>query len=273
MIRGGTMIRKTILLFIPLFSGAALLAQGPPPGPGFGPRGRGFGMGAGVGRMVVTGAPYSGTETISTVQTLANGNTITHKNVTQVYRDSQGRTRTETTITPPAGSGRSPFTEIVITDPVSGNRYVLNSSTLTANQMPLAPRRANTASGSTAPPSPPQRQGVTVTTADLGSKTVNGVNATGRQVTETIAAGTIGNAAAITVTRVSWVATDLKIPVSIQTSDPRFGSTDMELTNIVTSEPDASLFTVPSNYTIKEGGGGRFGGGVARGFRRPPAQQ
>lgn len=267
------MTKKTLLLFIPALSGIALLAQGPPPGPGFGPRGRGFGMGPGPGHALVTGQPYSATETVSTVQTLANGNTITHQDVRQVYRDSAGRMRVERTITPPAGSGKSAFTEIEIMDPVSGNRYMLNSSTLTAVQMTLPKPRTSTASSTNTPPARPQRAGVTMASTDLGSKTVNGVNATGKQVTETIAAGTIGNTAAINSTRTSWVATDLKVPVSIQTMDPRFGSVDLELTNIVTSEPDASLFTVPSNYTIKTGGAGRFGGGGARGFHGPPPQQ
>jgi hypothetical protein len=224
----------------------------------------------GPGHAVVTGAPYSATETVSTVQTLANGNTITHQDVRQVYRDSQGRIRIERTITPPTGSGKSAFTEIEITDPVSGNRYLLNSSTMTAVQMTLPKPRTSPRSGNTTRPTPPQRPGVTEVTTDLGSKSVNGVNATGKQVTITIAAGAIGNAAAITSTRTSWVATDLKVPVSIQSSDPRFGTTDMELTNIVTAEPDASLFTVPSNYTIKTGGPGGFEG---REFRRQPQQQ
>jgi hypothetical protein len=224
-------------------------------------------MGPGFGHAVITGAPYSATETVSTVQTLASGNTITHQNVTQVYRDSQGRTRTERTITPP---GEAAFTQIEIMDPVSGNRYVLNSSTLTAIQMPLPRSRTGTPPANT-PPAPPQRPGVTVTTTDLGSRSVNGVDATGRQLTETIAAGAIGNAAPITITRTSWIATDLKVPVSIQTSDPRFGNTDMEMTNIATAEPDASLFQVPSNYTIRTGRG-RFGAGGGRGFHRQPPQ-
>ena len=267
------MTRKTILLFVPVLSGVALVAQGPPPGPGFGPRGRGFGMGPGAGRALVTGAPYSATETVSTVQTLATGNTITHQDVRQVYRDSQGRTRMERTITPPAGSDKSAFTEIEISDPVAGYRYLLNSSTLTAIQMPLPrPRTATTSSSTiTTPHTPPERPGVTVATADLGSRSVNGIAETGKQVTETIAAGTIGNAAAIIVTRTSWLATDLKVPVSIQTSDPRFGNVDMELTNISTAEPAATLFQVPSNYTIKTGGLGRFGG-ERRGFHGPPPQ-
>jgi hypothetical protein len=268
------MTTKTILLFVPVLSGAALLAQGPPPGPGFGPRGRGFGMGPGRGHALVTGAPYSATETVSTIQTLASGNTITHQDVRQVYRDSDGRVRTERTVTPPAGSGKSAFTAIEISDPVAGYRYLLNSSTLTAIQMPLPkPRTGTPLSGSTTtPPARPQRPGVTIATTDLGSRSVNGISETGKQVTETIAAGTIGNTAAITVTRTSWIATDLKVPVSIQSSDPRFGNVDMELTNISTAEPAATLFQVPSNYTIKTGGSGRFGG-EGRGFHAPPPQQ
>jgi hypothetical protein len=267
------MTKKTILLIVPVLSGAALLAQGPPPGPGFGPRGHGFGMGRGPGHALVTGAPYSATETVSTVQTLANGNTITHQDVRLVYRDSQGRMRTERTITPPPGSGKSAFTEIEISDPVSGNRYLLNSSTMTAFQTPLPKPRTGTASSNTTPPTPPQRPGVTMATTDLGTRSLNGIAETGKQFTETIAAGTMGNAAAITVTRTSWVATDLKVPVSIQSSDPRFGNSDMELTNISTAEPAATLFQVPSNYTIKTGGAGRFGGGGGRAFHGPPPQQ
>jgi hypothetical protein len=51
----------------------------------------------------------------------------------------------------------------------------------------------------------------------------------------------------------------------IKSSDPRFGEMVMQLTNIAQAEPDASLFQVPSGYTIKTGGGHpegmRHGGG------------
>jgi hypothetical protein len=58
----------------------------------------------------------------------------------------------------------------------------------------------------------------------------------------------------------------LKVPVEIKSSDPRSGATDLELTSIQQSEPDASLFTVPSGYTIKTGGsGGRGGAGAMAG--------
>ena len=101
--------------------------------------------------------------------------------------------------------------------------------------------------------------------------------ATGTQITETIPAGAIGNAQAIQIVRILWISTDLKIPVEIKTSDPRFGTSDLEVTNIVQAEPSASLFVVPGGYTIKQGGRGPGGpAGAARrgpgGAPRQPAQ-
>ena len=55
-------------------------------------------------RSIVTGAPYSGIETVQSSETLADGNRIVHKRQTTVYRDSQARMRTEETITPPAAT-------------------------------------------------------------------------------------------------------------------------------------------------------------------------
>jgi hypothetical protein len=106
----------------------------------------------------------------------------------------------------------------------------------------------------------------------LGTQVINGVSATGTQLTETIPAGAIGNAQAIQVVRITWISTDLKVPVEIKTTDPRFGNTDMELTNVAQTEPSASLFVVPAGYTIQQGGG-RGPGGPRSGARRGPGPQ
>jgi hypothetical protein len=55
------------------------------------------------------------------------------------------------------------------------------------------------------------------------------------------------------IVREAWVSIDLKVPLLIKSSDPRFGSTVMQLTNIVRAEPDAALFQVPANYTVTAG--------------------
>jgi len=60
--------------------------------------------------------------------------------------------------------------------------------------------------------------------------------------------------------RVTWTSTALEIPVQITLSDPRSGTTAVNLTNIVMTEPNASLFAVPSGYTqTGPGPRGRFG--------------
>jgi hypothetical protein len=275
-------MRKIVAIFLtPLFA-AGLFAQGRGGGFGRGPGGPGPGpeiLGVGPGRAVVTGEPYSGTETTTRQQVLANGNTITQTTTISVARDSQGRISTSRIVTPPASSGKSAYTLQTIFDPVSGYAYRLNSSTLTAIQTPLPKPPTGTPPARPPRPSNPPSNPNAVTTS-LGTQNINGVNATGTQVTVTIPAGTIGNAQPIQSVRTTWISTALQVPVEIKTSDPRFGNTDLELTNISQAEPNAALFTVPSNYTIQQvgrGGGGRARGGPGPGpnnFRRggPPPQ-
>ena len=265
-------MKATITFGLVTVFAAGLLAQGPPPpggGRGFG--GGGFGgrdarvLGGGPGGAVVTGAPYSAVEIVQRQQTLANGNQISTRTQTNAYRDSQGRVRTEETLTPPPGSSEQARTVITIFDPVAGYRYTLDPSTMTARQSGLPPAR-NGANSRPAPPTPPN-----VTTTNLGTAVINGVSATGTQLTETIPASAIGNAQPIQIVRTTWVSTDLKVPVQIKTADPRFGTTDMELTNIAQAEPSASLFVVPAGYTIQQGGRGPGGPrGAARRGPRPP---
>jgi hypothetical protein len=61
--------------------------------------------------------------------------------------------------------------------------------------------------------------------------------------------------------------------VLIKSSDPRFGTSVMQLTNIVQSEPDSSLFVVPSTYSLDsraDNGPGRGFGGPRPMRQRPP---
>lgn len=247
-----------------LLAATVTFAQGPGGrGPhGFGGMGGGFGglISAGPGsRTPVTGAPYSAVQTTTIQQKLADGNIISRQETTKVYRDSQGRVRMEHTVTPP--NSTTAETRISIFDPVGGFSYMLNPTALTAVKVALPAATTTTATATTTTPTRPARPGVTVTTEDLGTQVINGVPATGTRTTETIAAGTIGNQAPIAIVREVWTSTILKVPVQIKTSDPRFGTTTMELTNIVQAEPEASLFQVPSNYTVTTRSGGHGPGG------------
>jgi len=97
---------------------------------------------------------------------------------------------------------------------------------------------------------------------------MNGVMATGTRTTRTIPAGALGNAQPIETIHERWVSADLQVPVMVKTTDPRFGTTITQLTNINRAEPDSSLFTIPPDYTVTHVGAP--GGPGARGPGRPP---
>lgn len=254
------------LTFAGALASIALLAQGPPMrGMHEGPMGFG---GPGMG-PVVTGVPYSGTEVVQTQQTLADGNRINRQDNNKVSRDSQGRTRMERTMpAAPDVAAQSTRTEILIFDPVAGYMFHLDPQKQTYSQMAIKQHLAP-AAGSYAVRA--HHAGNAGQMETLPAQAINGVTATGTRHTQTIPAGAIGNTAAIDVVRERWISQDLKVPVMIKTSDPRFGTTTMQLTNVVRSEPDAALFQIPAGYTLQAGPAGHGPGGRAHGHG--PASQ
>jgi len=246
------MIKK--LTFASTLASIALLAQGPPMHGGWHEGPMGFG-GHGMGTPV-TGAPYSATEVVQSQQTLANGSQISRQETTNVYRDSQGRTRTERTMPASPDGTRPARTEVTIFDPVAGTISHLDSVKKTYSQMAI--HQPNTAASSAA--SHVRRGAEPGQTETLAAQTINGLPSTGTRHTMAIPAGKIGNNAEIDVVRETWVSQDLKVPVMIKTTDPRFGTTTMQLTNVVRSEPDASLFQIPSGYTLQAEHGRGHGG-------------
>jgi hypothetical protein len=101
-------------------------------------------------------------------------------------------------------------------------------------------------------------------TEKLGTRNVEGVQAEGTRITTTIPAGAIGNEQPIEIVNENWYSPELQVVVMTSHSDPRFGQTSYKLTNVQRAEPAATLFQVPSDYTIKEGPGA----GVRTNMRR-----
>lgn len=83
---------------------------------------------------------------------------------------------------------------------------------------------------------------------DLGTRDFEGVSATGTRKVTTIPAGDVGNERPIEIVYERWFSKDLGMVVFSKHSDPRFGDQTYRLTNIVRTEPDPSLFTVPTGY-------------------------
>jgi hypothetical protein len=88
----------------------------------------------------VTGAPYSGEEVSENVHVLADGTRLTQRMVgRKVWRDSEGRTRSERTL----GGGMNPAAMppiVEITDPVAGFKYTLDTQRKVAHRQALNAR-------------------------------------------------------------------------------------------------------------------------------------
>ena len=249
-----------------LLAGAGVRAQDaasappppPPPGHGYGhgPGGRDeirfLGFEAGLGDKTVTGAPFSASFSTETTETLADGNQIKHTSTGTIARDSQGRTRRDMTLPAfgaTAAAGQAAPHVTFVNDPVAGTRYILEADTKTARQMPPPPDKAEFA-----------RKGHTgaaaadkdVVTTSLGTQTIGGVTAEGTRYTRTIPAGQIGNVKPIVITTERWYSADLQMVVMTKRSDPRSGDTTFQMTNIARTEPAASLFQVPTDYTVAQ---------------------
>ncbi len=242
-----------------IFLAAALMpnarGQNPavPAGPGSG-HGRAHFFGAELfsAGKVVTGAPYSAQAVTEHIQTLPDGNTIHTTTNANVYRDSEGRTRREQeigAIGPWAAAG-GPRKVVSIGDPVGGSVYMLNPDSQTAHQMPF-PAHLHARRGADATQA--KRENPNVKTESLGTQVIAGVTAEGTRTIRTIPAGQVGNQQALVITIERWYSPELQTDVMRKEVNPQFGQTTFQLTNIARVEPEASLFQVPSTYTIKAG--------------------
>jgi hypothetical protein len=228
------------------------------------------------GGKVVTGAPFSGVAVTESTQTLADGNHITRKTQSNVFRDSQGRVRKEVTLSgfgPMAASGE-PKSFVVINDPVAKTNLVLHSDTKVAERMDHAGRgMKGLAKGGAIKEKWQARQEEEIASGnlkkeELGTQVIGGVSAQGTRVTRTIPAGQIGNEKPILIVHETWFSNDLQMVVKSKRSNPWGGETTYTLTNIQRTEPAAALFAVPADFTVKAGRAfGKHGG---HGYRQGP---
>lgn len=244
-------------------------AGGPEGGPGgpFGERIELLGFEGMHGGRVVKGVPFSATASSDTTQTLQDGTTIHRTNSSKIYRDGEGRVRHEVTLSgfgPLQASGK-PHTMITIGDPVAGVHYMLDPEQKVAHKMSLhkggkggdlSNEKAQAFEQRMQQRMAKEEASGEVKKESLGTQSINGVNAEGTRVTRTIPAGQIGNDKAIQIVVERWYSADLQMIVKSTRSDPRFGTTTYTLTNVQRTEPVATLFTVPADYTVKEGGPG-----------------
>jgi hypothetical protein len=208
----------------------------------------------------VTGKPFSATAKSRLVHTLEDGTHIDQTTMTVMYRDAQGRTRNETDnriqIMDPVAHHEitlDPETHRAVQAYVEGGAYVPGKEELDPHPAGIRKGQAYKSLG----PLPPgatarKRQESAPVVDDLGLKTVNGVFAHGVRTTLTIPAGFIGNDRDVKVVNETWTSEDLHMLIKSINSDPRFGTSTYELTNIVQAAPSADLFQIPAGYSVKQ---------------------
>ena len=89
-------------------------------------------------------------------------------------------------------------------------------------------------------------------TRELGGRDFSGVRAEGSQRSYTIPAGEIGNRAPIEVSSETWYSPELQVTMYHKRSDPRSGDVVYRLDKLKRGEPPAALFSVPSDYTVRD---------------------
>ena len=200
------------------------------------------------GGRVVKGLPYTADAVIESTQVLRDGTSISHKSITTIARDGEGRLRRERRLDAigPFMASEEARTLIVIDDPVLGCHFVFDVENKTAHKIrnpPPPPRNEDDQRGEFA-------EG---TVESLGMKTFDGLEAEGTRSTITIPAGKIGNDRPIEIVSERWFSTALQAVMLSKHSDPRMGESVYRLTTIKRTEPDAALFRVPADYKVTEG--------------------
>jgi len=179
----------------------------------------------------------------------------------------------------PVGQPVMLHARILISDPVAGVNYVLDPETRSAQKMnattlsPLEPaiaaalakakqEMAATGRGSATineqgrtvvldmEHTTGERSSLVPVTESLGTETIEGLECTGTRTTMTIPAGQIGNDLPIVITSERWYSPKLQTVVLTKRHDPRTGDATFKLQGIDLSEPPASLFQVPADYTV-----------------------
>jgi hypothetical protein len=205
----------------------------------------------------VTGAPYSGTQSLQSVQTLADGTHIMRPAMARetTRRDSAGRVRTERELFPARpGAPQSSFTLVKVQDPVAGYAYLFDSVNRIAHRTAI---KSGTAGG---PFNPPQQvgartlpDGTVSVTESLGGQIMFGVSVIGAKTTMTHPAGSrMGNDRPVTTTSENWWSPKLGEMVMSTNTSPEGNVSTMSMSDLSTAEPDAALFQIPAGYKVIE---------------------
>ncbi len=229
-------------------------------GSGSGSGGMVGGIGGFIGSSMVDtrNHPFSADTIDETDQLLADGNHIHHELHGKFFRDSEGRTRTETEF---ILSGRDPMVHVIIFDPTEKLFISLDPQHKRATVShfgSIAPSNAGKIIQNQSPKSETAGTNARLQLSfksqseDLGTKEIDGFTVTGKRFTRTTPSGADGNDKPLVSTNEIWISSDLKAEIMTRIESPQSGQHVHRLVNIQQGDPDPLLFQVPADYTVKE---------------------
>jgi hypothetical protein len=196
--------------------------------------------------------PYTAEYKITHVQALADGTTITRETTEVKALDSQGRRMTATTIT---SGDRAPATHVIVYDPVARTQTTWHSPGKIAHVFKMSTPGAEHTCSTIMRDDVPVASGPKskMTSENLGTASIQGVEARGRRYTTTIPAGAAGNDVPLVSTSEMWTALTVGLNgllVRDIRDDPRSGKTTRELTSLSQNDPDPTTCQPPDGYEI-----------------------
>jgi hypothetical protein len=85
---------------------------------------------------------------------------------------------------------------------------------------------------------------------EIGTISIQGIEAHGRRITRTISVDEVGNDHTIVTVEENWMAPSLGFMVRESIDDPRIGKRTRELISLTLGEPDSPLFQPPPDYAV-----------------------
>lgn len=206
--------------------------------------------------------PFSATVQTTKEQRFVDGNAIHGQIVTHQYRDSAGRTRSETSGLCNIGLDGQlhPTINVTVVDPVAHTvlSWQINGRDKVARLRHQSDGQANVSS---TPLTDEQRKlnalmqqyrHKNTRSEKLGTRTIAGLNAEGTRQITTSPPGEQGNELAMELIEEYWMASDPQMVMLRSEESPSTGRTTTEVTELTLAEPDASLFAPPAGYTLEE---------------------
>ena len=192
----------------------------------------------------ILGHPYSAQQWTTTTSVHADGTSVTRTREVDIARNSAASIRHEIhqMQTGQPQTSTSATAMIFIQDVPNKQALHIDSNAKTASEIPL--------SGTTEPHITMSRDstGKPIPTTNLGTKTLLDLQVKGFRTVSTSTASS--SQQPVTITTDTWYSPDLHAVIEIDVQNSDGSASVTTLAHLVQGEPDSSLFTIPSGYTV-----------------------